>query len=95
MYLSNSSSATQGQCCSSLLFLTPACLADVWLWLAVSLYLQLQGLYRDQADSELAAVEAHLNQIIADLGSPGRSISSAEVKHFCRNARNIRVVRCG
>eukprot|EP00775_Hariotina_reticulata_P012383 gene12383-12517_t len=57
------------------------------------LYLQLQGVYREQADNELAALEAHLNQIIADLGSPGRSIPSAEVKHFCRNARSITVVR--
>eukprot|EP00878_Enallax_costatus_P020102 GHUV01021234.1.p1 GENE.GHUV01021234.1~~GHUV01021234.1.p1 ORF type:complete len:521 (+),score=136.35 GHUV01021234.1:1712-3274(+) len=57
------------------------------------LYLQLQRLYREQADSEVAAVEAHLQQLIASLGSPGRNVPSALVKHFCRNARNIRVVR--
>eukprot|EP00879_Flechtneria_rotunda_P033180 GHRR01036725.1.p1 GENE.GHRR01036725.1~~GHRR01036725.1.p1 ORF type:complete len:213 (+),score=66.28 GHRR01036725.1:2977-3615(+) len=57
------------------------------------LYLQLQRLYRDQAAAEAAAVEAHLQQILATIGSPSRTIPAAEVKHFCRNARNIRVVR--
>jgi hypothetical protein len=42
----------------------------------------------------VAAVEGHLGQLLAGLGSPGRSIPTADVKHFCRNARNIRVVRC-
>jgi amyloid beta precursor protein binding protein 1 len=58
-----------------------------------SLYLQLQRLYRERADADVAAVEAHLQQLLAEAGSPGRSIPSSEVKHFCKNARNIRVIR--
>jgi hypothetical protein len=75
-------------CCAALLLLPPSAAA------AASLYLQLQRLYRDQADAEVAAVEAHLGQLLATLGSPGRSIPTSDVKHCCRNARNIRVVRC-
>jgi amyloid beta precursor protein binding protein 1 len=59
-----------------------------------SLYLQLQRLYRERADADVAAVEAHLQQLLGEAGSPGRCIPSAEVKHFCKNARHIRIVRC-
>lgn len=57
------------------------------------LYLQLQRIYREQADTDLAALEGHLTQVLAEVGSPGRTIPAAEVRHFCRNARHIRVVR--
>jgi hypothetical protein len=58
-----------------------------------SLYLQLQRLYRERADADVAVVESHLQQLLSEAGSPGRSIPTAHVKHFCKNARNIRVVR--
>lgn len=58
-----------------------------------SLYLQLQRLYRERADADVAAVESHLQQLLPEAGSPGRSIPTSEVKHFCKNARNIRVIR--
>lgn len=57
------------------------------------LYLQLQRLYRQQADADVSSVEGHLAALLGALGSPGRAIASSDVRHFCRNARNIRVVR--
>jgi len=57
------------------------------------LYLQLQRLYRAKADSDAAAVEAHARTILARLGRPADSLPPAELRLFCKNARNIRVVR--
>jgi hypothetical protein len=38
-------------------------------------------------------VEAHARTILARLGRPADSLPPAELRLFCKNARNIRVVR--
>jgi hypothetical protein len=57
------------------------------------LYLQLQRLYRAQADRDVAAVEAHVRDTLSSIGRPADSVSRESIKHFCKNARNLRVIR--
>ena len=59
------------------------------------LYLQLQRLYRAQADKDVAAVEGHVRATLSSIGRPADSISRDTIKHFCKNARNLRVIRWG
>lgn len=56
-------------------------------------YLQLQTVYRERAEGDAAAVEAHLTRLLSSVDRPSPSISPAAVRTFCRNARNLRVVR--
>lgn len=58
-----------------------------------SLYLKLQRVYREEADAHVAAVEAHAGRLLAAVGRRPDSLSPAAVRQFCRNARNLRVVR--
>ncbi|KAI8465712.1 MAG: hypothetical protein J3K34DRAFT_436030 [Monoraphidium minutum] len=57
------------------------------------LYLQLQRIYRDQADTHIAAVEARVRALLGAAGRPADAIPAAAVRNFCKNARNLRVVR--
>lgn len=56
-------------------------------------YLELQKVYRVRAEDDAAAVEGHLHRLLVSIGRQTGSISPATVRLFCRNARNIRVVR--
>lgn len=53
-------------------------------------YLELQRVYRDRAETDAAAVEAHLSRLLTSVGREPGSITSAAVRAFCKNARNIR-----
>ena len=53
-------------------------------------YLQLQRVYREQADADVAAVEVHAGRILAALGRSPTAIPHAAVRNFCKNARNLR-----
>lgn len=55
-------------------------------------YLELQHVYREQADADVAAVEAHAGRILAAQGRSPTAVPHAAVRSFCKNARNI---RCG
>ena len=60
-----------------------------------SLYLQLQRLYYSRAERDMVAVEAHCHTILTRLGRDSESISRDTVKYYCKNARNLRLVRWG
>jgi hypothetical protein len=55
-------------------------------------YLQLQHVYRERADADVAAVEAHAGRILAAQGRSPAAIPHAAVRTFCKNASNIRWV---
>ncbi|KAG2486394.1 hypothetical protein HYH03_014972 [Edaphochlamys debaryana] len=57
------------------------------------LYLKLQAVYREKAERDTAAVEAHVRQILGRLGRPADSISRETIKLYCRHARHLRCVR--
>lgn len=54
------------------------------------LYLQLQRIYRDQADADVTAIEAHLQKLLTAHGRAAASIPRVFIKQFCKNARNLR-----
>ncbi|EFJ45116.1 hypothetical protein VOLCADRAFT_82490 [Volvox carteri f. nagariensis] len=57
------------------------------------MYLRVQHLYREKAERDVAAVEAHVRQLLARLGQPADSISHDTVRLYCRHARHLRCVR--
>lgn len=67
--------------------------SSFWCDLYCRLYLQLQRVYREKADKDVAAVEAHVHAILSRLGKDTSSISSDTVRLYCKQARNLRLVR--
>ena len=57
------------------------------------LYLQLQRIYRDQAEAHVTAMQAHAERILLANGREAASIPRAFVKQFCKNSRNLRCER--
>lgn len=57
-------------------------------------YLKLQRLYKHKAEADAAAIEANVKSLLKAAGRDSSSISSADIRHFCRHARYLRVVRC-
>ncbi|EFN59362.1 hypothetical protein CHLNCDRAFT_137823 [Chlorella variabilis] len=57
-------------------------------------YLELQRIYRAKADADAAAVEAHARAILEGAGRDPAAIPAADIKHFCKHARYLRLVRC-
>ncbi len=55
-----------------------------------AMYLQLQRVYRERADQEVAAVEGHLARLLASLGRAPGAIPRPDVRAFCKNSRNLR-----
>ena len=55
-----------------------------------ALYLDLQRIYREQADRDVAAVTTHANAILSSINRTPKSISSGSIKTFCKHARNLR-----
>ena len=55
-----------------------------------ALYLQLQRLYREQADADVQAVGQHVQAVLQQVGRDRLAISSADIKTFCRHARYLR-----
>lgn len=58
-----------------------------------SLYLRLSRVYREKAERDVAAVEAHVGAILQRLGREPGSISREAVRLYCKNARNLRLAR--
>ena len=56
------------------------------------LYLQLQRIYRAKAGADVAAVQAHLREILTANGRAEEAIPFMAVKNFCKNSRNLRRV---
>ena len=54
------------------------------------LYLQLQRLYREQAEADVSAVERHTRELLQRIGRDPSSIPRSAVALFVKNARNIR-----
>ncbi len=57
-------------------------------------YLQLQRVYRDRADADVAAVEAHAGRLLTSMGRSPTAIPHAVVRSFCKNAANLRQAHC-
>lgn len=55
-----------------------------------ALYLDLQRIYREQADRDIAAVTAHAHAILSSVNRTPRSISASNIKTFCKHARYLR-----
>ncbi len=55
-----------------------------------AMYLELQRLYRERAEKDVVAVQAHLDAILESVGKSPGAISAATVRHFVKNARNLR-----
>ncbi|XP_059091053.1 NEDD8-activating enzyme E1 regulatory subunit-like isoform X2 [Tigriopus californicus] len=58
-------------------------------------YIQLQLVYRKKADEDAEEVLKYVQIHLETAGRPAESISEAKVKSFCRNAFNLRLIRCG
>lgn len=55
-----------------------------------AMYLQLQRVYRERADEDVAAVEGHVQRILSSIGRAPGSIPHVSIRTFCKNARNLR-----
>lgn len=54
------------------------------------MYLQLQRLYREQADLDISGVETHVHVLLKSIGRNPASIPRFTVSAFVKNARNLR-----
>ena len=52
-------------------------------------YVALQNIYLEQAQADLAAVQGHLQQIVAMESLPADLVTTAMLKRFCKNAHNL------
>lgn len=58
-----------------------------------ALYLDLQRIYREQADRDIAAVTKHVQNVLSSISRDSGSISASEIRMFCKHVRCLRVVR--
>jgi len=58
-------------------------------------YIQLQNVYREQADDDVEQVMKGVRRHLEAVGRPPESISEESVRRFCKECANIRVVRSG
>eukprot|EP00897_Mesotaenium_endlicherianum_P006793 jgi/Mesen1/6141/ME000314S05147 len=56
-------------------------------------YIGLQKVYQARAEADVAAVEARVRDILKRIGRDPQVVPRAHVKHFCKNARHLRVLR--
>lgn len=56
-------------------------------------FIQLQGIYRDKASSDVDQVSRKVAQVLESLGRGAESIQEPEVRRFCKEARHLRVQR--
>jgi len=56
-------------------------------------YIELQNIYRDKASADAEAVYRRVQQSLEALGRPTDSISETEVKRFCKESANLRLLR--
>ncbi|KAK3792128.1 hypothetical protein RRG08_055391 [Elysia crispata] len=57
-------------------------------------YIQLQTVYREQAELDSIAVAGHVHALLHNIGRKG-TISDTEIKTFCRNSAFLTVLRTG
>ena len=55
-----------------------------------ALYLQLQRIYREQADADFKAVAQHVRKVLQLVGRDQHAISHTDIKTFCKHARYLR-----
>lgn len=56
-------------------------------------YIELQNIYKEKADSDIAAFNVHLEEIMKDLQLPNTHISPEDAKLFCKNCHFLNVIR--
>ncbi|KAL2651429.1 hypothetical protein R1flu_019557 [Riccia fluitans] len=56
-------------------------------------YIRLQQVYQAKAEADAAAVEERVRNLLKQIGRDPDGISRTSIKHFCKNARNLRVYR--
>lgn len=56
-------------------------------------YVQLQSVYRQKAQRDLAVVQARTAELLASLGRAQDSVTAAEVESFCKFAQFIKVLK--
>ncbi|GBG92527.1 hypothetical protein CBR_g55862 [Chara braunii] len=56
-------------------------------------YIALQQLYQKKAAADVAAVAVHVQRILKEAGQVPESIPCPTIKLFCKNARNLQVIR--
>lgn len=56
-------------------------------------YIELQNVYHNQANKDLQCVSNRVQNLLTSLGKPQDLISESDVKLFCKNVRNLRVIR--
>eukprot|EP01134_Creolimax_fragrantissima_P006347 CFRG6347T1 len=57
-------------------------------------YTQLQKIYSTKAEEDIKHVWAHVNTSVRALDLPHDLITENDVRRFCKNARNLRMVNC-
>lgn len=55
-----------------------------------AMYLDLQRIFRDRAEADVAALAERVRQIEALLGRAAPKVSLSTIRSFAKNARNIR-----
>ena len=55
-----------------------------------ALYLDLQRIYREQADRDIAAVTKHVQEILASISRDAGSIRASDIRMFCKHVRYLR-----
>lgn len=57
-------------------------------------YIKLQKIYQARAEADVTAVEGHVTRILKQIGRDSSPIPRSSIKLFCKNVRNLRVLRC-
>lgn len=57
-----------------------------------AMYLELQRIFRERANSDVAALETHVRHIEAAAGRSSPRLPSSAIRFFAKHARNIRRV---
>jgi len=57
-------------------------------------YIQLQNVYKEQANQDIATVTAYVHHILQTIGKTHDGITETDIKNFCRNASFLRRIRC-
>eukprot|EP00803_Ostreobium_quekettii_P003164 evm.model.scf_1431.4 EVM.evm.TU.scf_1431.4 scf_1431:28857-34969(-) len=56
-------------------------------------YLQLQNIYRERSQKDMAAMEQIVRRILEGIGRDVSSVSRDSLRQFCKNARSVNVIR--
>lgn len=56
-------------------------------------FVKMQQIYRDKAKKDINTFHLLLNKILEKIGRPTDSISREQIETFCKNSRNLKVIR--